>query len=170
MKSKTMKVAIKLGYLLIACWLATSPARAAVVNLTFSEDVDGFTSTWRIDDNGGSDFSGTDSVTGTYWQAGLEVSSMNVLQDSIAHVLGIHGESFISSSLDYGPLSAGYFEETSFVVHDNGHRDDFTLTSSFVGGGYDITLAAAHSVPIPAAVWLFGSGLGLLGWIRRKNA
>jgi hypothetical protein len=25
-------------------------------------------------------------------------------------------------------------------------------------------------IPVPAAVWLFGSGLGLLGWFRRRNA
>jgi hypothetical protein len=27
----------------------------------------------------------------------------------------------------------------------------------------------ASVVPIPAAVWLFGSGLGLLGWFRRRQ-
>ena len=27
----------------------------------------------------------------------------------------------------------------------------------------------ADTIPIPAAVWLFGSGLGLLGWFRRKK-
>jgi hypothetical protein len=65
-------------------------------------------------------------------------------------------------------LPAGFFSDDSFVLHD-GHRDDYSLTSDFVGGVYNITFAGAHSVPIPAAVWLFGSGLGLLGWFRRRS-
>jgi hypothetical protein len=39
---------------------------------------------------------------------------------------------------------------------------------SFETGGYTMTFVEA--VPIPAAAWLFGSALGLLGWIRRKAA
>lgn len=30
--------------------------------------------------------------------------------------------------------------------------------------------AIAQLIPVPAAVWLFGSALGLLGWVRRKAA
>jgi hypothetical protein len=28
----------------------------------------------------------------------------------------------------------------------------------------------ASAVPVPAAVWLFGSALGLLGWLRQRQA
>jgi len=35
-------------------------------------------------------------------------------------------------------------------------------TSYFV----DITAAA---IPVPAAIWLFGPALGLIGWMRRKS-
>ena len=36
---------------------------------------------------------------------------------------------------------------------------------------HDGDVAALSSVPVPAAVWLFGSGLfGLLGFARRKKA
>jgi hypothetical protein len=41
------------------------------------------------------------------------------------------------------------------------------------GVGYDpgdVTATAWSLVPIPAAVWLFGSGLGLLGWFRRRQS
>ena len=31
------------------------------------------------------------------------------------------------------------------------------------------SLAGAGTIPVPAAIWLFGSGLGLLGWMRRKT-
>jgi len=36
--------------------------------------------------------------------------------------------------------------------------------------GITIDLTASGAVPVPAAVWLFGSALGLLGWLRRRTA
>ena len=33
-----------------------------------------------------------------------------------------------------------------------------------------LTYARVTLVPVPAAVWLFGSALGLLGWVRRRAA
>ncbi len=39
------------------------------------------------------------------------------------------------------------------------------LSSSVVTESIQITV-----VPVPAAVWLFGSALGVLGWMRRKTA
>jgi len=43
--------------------------------------------------------------------------------------------------------------------------------SNYVSGseGYVVANASVSAVPVPAAVWLFGSSLGLLGWIRRRT-
>jgi hypothetical protein len=169
MRKKSDRLEIMMRCLFIFWCFLAAPTQAAVVNLTYVEDITRFTSTWRITDNGGGDFSGTDSVLGTFWQIQFSMDAASVLQDTVGHVLGPHGELFNASSLDYGVLPAGFFTaEDSFVIHD-GHRDDYTLTSDFVAGGYDVTFSGLHSIPIPAALWLFGSGLGLLGWFRRRT-
>jgi hypothetical protein len=36
--------------------------------------------------------------------------------------------------------------------------------------GATVDVIGASTVPVPAAVWMFGSALGLLGWIGRKTA
>lgn len=47
----------------------------------------------------------------------------------------------------------------------NDNSADFTASTPTPGIG-----PAVAPVPIPAAAWLFGSALGLLGWMRRKAA
>jgi len=43
---------------------------------------------------------------------------------------------------------------------------DFDATG--IDAGMALVVADANLVPVPAAVWLFGSALGLLGWVRRR--
>jgi len=50
----------------------------------------------------------------------------------------------------------------------------FVLDLAGFGGFIDIhamatTPTLVNAVPVPAAVWLFGSALGLLGWVRRRG-
>lgn len=39
---------------------------------------------------------------------------------------------------------------------------------AFVQKKLSLTVTAVSTIPVPAAVWLFGSSLGLLGWLRRR--
>lgn len=40
---------------------------------------------------------------------------------------------------------------------------------AFVQKKLSLTVTAVSTVPVPGAVWLFGSGLGLLAWMRRRG-
>jgi hypothetical protein len=51
---------------------------------------------------------------------------------------------------------------------------ELVLQGQEIGPGYDGAVAHAdnivvNAIPIPAAVWLFASGLGLLGWMRSRR-
>jgi hypothetical protein len=45
-----------------------------------------------------------------------------------------------------------------------------TAATTFISSGphRDSTALALQPVPVPAAAWLFGSALGVMGWLRRK--
>ena len=61
--------------------------------------------------------------------------------------------------------AAATFDGTTLEIF----HEDFAGSSSTVDFLNTLTLEA-QVVPIPAAAWLFGSALGLLGWLRRKSA
>lgn len=45
----------------------------------------------------------------------------------------------------------------------------FILEENFSGEDIYSALGRVNVIPVPAAVWLFGSALGLLGWMRRRR-
>ena len=83
------------------------------------------------------------------------------------------GDSFLILENDGTDLINGIFfglpEGATFSAFFGGQQFAFNIT--YVGGtGNDIVLNAS-AVPIPPAVWLFGSGLiGLIGIARRRSA
>jgi hypothetical protein len=108
--------------------------------------------------------SGTDFNWGT--QFGPEGASPNFLQGT-AWDLALQPANGILFSLDLSnlPRSDGPYnlipdlDAAKFLdvrVSDDTEVDFMTLT------------VTSTVVPVPAAVWLFGSALGLLGWMRRK--
>jgi len=74
----------------------------------------------------------------------------------------------VSDQLPFNPF--GSFDQSSVYLFD------FQERGPLPGHGYDwYYRAVAHDVtwhvsaiPIPATAWLFGSAVGVMGWIRRK--
>ena len=105
---------------------------------------------WKIaeDKNAGGDF-GLFAFNAT----GTGSTRTSLLTFSIT---GVAGDTIADYAIGY----AGWTSEF-FAAHIAGYSDS---TSGNTSGKF----AGSTVVPVPAALWLFGSGLGLLGWMRRK--
>jgi len=74
-----------------------------------------------------------------------------------------------------GFTGADYWSGTGFdrfnawrFIFNNGLQATFTKGNALKA--FAVRSGDVAAVPVPAAVWLFGSALGLLGWMRRKKA
>lgn len=120
---------------------------------------------------GGYDFGGNYySESTTTWGPGLATSQT------------IGGDDTTGAPLDYGPIDLNYtftsanpagFGLDGIVGVDGLTPGDLILIGNALPLGVPDTggeLMTFRVVPVPAAAWLFGSALGLLGWARRRTA
>jgi hypothetical protein len=104
--------------------------------------------------------------------------TMEAVNSSAFSILSIGTLSTLSNQVLYGRITGGASADLSMAIGTGDwlNLEFFGVADScqmFAPCGYhqvrldDITVSA---VPVPAAVWLFGSALAGLGWFRRRTA
>jgi len=132
------------------------------------------------------------TATGTFTHDS-EVSRENFISVNITTTNGVFlGDSYIlgynsgndtaGQSADYGFAAPNGGNGNVFIFNLDKALGDFTNGDTFVleagsneyarnqtkTSRYIVSGSIVSAVPVPTAVWLFGSGLSLLGWMRRK--
>jgi len=116
------------------------------------------------------------------WSFGEAVSGSSA--DSPLNEFGAFWQWYAGQALPTGSTMSGFSFTTSFAPVTGSANNYFLWSNSYTGGPASIGNGgivewghivapdfSAAVVPIPAAVWLFGSGLlGLIGVARRKKA
>jgi len=98
---------------------------------------------------------------------GTDIDPASVLLDGVAPALS---EKLFTEEITGG--FGGAENEWLFIWSGVSDRPlysfDFTAAESSMSLDQLAVYASAAVVPVPAAVWLFGSALGLLGWVRGR--
>ena len=107
----------------------------------------------------------------------VDISDLNIAinpGDTMAFGLGIPAQQTIGSfTINVGSSTDTYAGGTSFIriIDPDSFLYDFWPTWTEQSTDLDLGFRTRVSViPLPPAVWLFGSALGLLGWMRRDVA
>jgi len=148
-------------------------------------DVGAATQPWSFFYNTGYDYVGSNGSGsfGGSTETGVDMSAWTVTWNTIANI-PMGGCSLVAGGCTQNP------GQTNEVIFVNSGIGDFTWDGNANGGAYTITYTATVPVgdpsnfggvqydvfltgtvvPVPAAVWLFGSGLlGLVGIARRRK-
>jgi len=106
---------------------------------------------------------GSGSTNDVYLVEGAEGSAQSDTYFKIV-LTDTDGLIFSDQSLPLTPPPLSAIEAQGNVVRTQ------TPTTTNPFSAFDLTSLTVATVPIPAAAWLFGSAIGLLGWMRRKAA
>jgi hypothetical protein len=113
-----------------------------------------------VDDDPGGDLLNVGISNGSDNWSGFSVGDYQVVT---VGAIWINGDFLADQSLpDMLPPPPGY--ELAFLNFGVVNVNTPTVIGGFSAAGLVVT-----PVPVPAAAWLLGSALGLLGWVRRKS-
>jgi len=113
--------------------------------------------------------------------AGLDPSAPSQAQQDAGSIqlFSIFGDLFDPSTDPMGNFDSFIIKFTAvapgsgdIIIDESGptrgwNRSDASIIDGIVYNQASVTVSA---IPVPAAVWLFGSALGLLGWVRQRAA
>jgi hypothetical protein len=154
------------------------PTKAVLVNQTFTMDLVGSAFNSGDLDGGGINFTFDENVVKvnsvTINTADWEFfSSEGTIDNAFGDVTGITFNSFLSrtgnllfATVEFMALAAG---SSAIGLSEYGLNPFATGGSPYPGLSFDQNgLISVSSLPIPGGIWLLGSALGLLGWMRHN--
>ena len=126
-----------------------------------SVDVDGWSDVWDWND----------LIFGPSVQQNLDIAGDLTIIDSNPHTwTGSTSFDLTGSSWD-GINHIGLALQNNLYASTSAEGERAWIEKKIIGGGVDLSIDTSVVVPVPAAVWLFGSGLlGLVGIARRKKS